>query len=108
MKKFKKRIEKALEKSFWEIEVIDETEHWWNQEHWKVKRTKTAHDISLWIIFMANEENERYVDKVIAYTIFPKNRLSIENKVGELCMRKGNFDDNLWNFISEIEGWYMQ
>ena len=58
MSTYKQQIETQLNKNNWEIIVVDTTDHWWEDEFWKIKSVKHSSKMELIIIFKVDPQWE--------------------------------------------------
>lgn len=105
---YKYQIEQELNKKNWEIVLIDTSEEWWDDEHWKVQ-FKFDPNICFYICFIVDPQFDvqrkkgQGIYEVKASTEFPKKWYDDSSEFASISMTKRKFEIKLKEFVDDLE-----
>ncbi len=107
MRLYKIQLKELLLEHGWELEEIDDETDWWLEELWTIASSKNNWGYKLYLHFLVDLQYEGInkssaVSAISAYQKPIKNYNECSDHVAEMWLQKGKYDENLKNFVQEI------
>ena len=109
MRVYKQKLLNALIDEGWELlEVIEENNHWWCDEHWLVRSIRKKWGREILIFFLvdpqwdAPRKKGQGIWEIAATEKYPKDWLEASRGIATISLSKGKFDEKLKNFIASL------
>jgi hypothetical protein len=104
---FRTLLRGRLDHDGWEVAAIDDDTDWWVDQHWKIKSTRQANGLTLFLNFMVDPmyegaDKSGAVWSITASTCLPSGRTDTKNQIAEMVLQTGRLIPNLNEFICQL------
>ena len=107
---FRTLLRGRLDDDGWEVAAIDDDTDWWVDQHWKIRSTRAANGLTLFLNFMVDPlyegaDKRSAVWSITASTCLPTGRTDRHSEVATLVLQKGRLIRNLGEFICQLNAY---
>lgn len=105
---YKYQLEEKLNEFGWQVNKIDTSGEWWDDEHWLVEH-QYDRNLQLYVCFIVDPQFETPRKKgqgiycIKACEKFPETWLDDSSKIASIEMTKRKFDLKLREFITDLD-----
>jgi hypothetical protein len=111
MEAYKTQLRQHLADHGWEVVEVLDSDVWWADEYWKVESRRNLWGFEIVVTFLVDpmwegpRKKGQAVWAIAATEGIPTERLSAGRGIGQLCLVKGRFDENLREFVISIDAY---
>jgi hypothetical protein len=107
---FRTLLRGRLDDDGWKVAAIDNDTDWWVDQHWKIRSTRAANGLTLFLNFMVDPlyegaDKRSAVWSITASTSLPTGRTDTKSEVATLVLQKGRLIRNLGEFICQLNAY---